>query len=242
VLRGFIHAQNTALESLGELAADDDARRRMRELLVLNKREGFAVLEQLRKGFPEVAKRAETHSAFRTLLIQKKVMIEDLRDRALLDEAEAERLMVLLGEVLRQRHYLPVDRSPLPEPHALLRDCEWTHMLNDTAISYLVEAVEQRIYEPGEVIMAQGRGVDGLFIIARGVVERVHHDEGVAKTVDLLGPGGLAGLGALMVGTQRTELRALSAVDLLWIPHRRLEALMNQDPQLKAALAESVEG
>lgn len=242
VLRGFIHAQNEVLEALSELAPDDVARRRMRELLVLNKREGFVQLERLREGFPEVAKRAETHSAFRTLLIQKKGMIEALRNRALLDEAESERLISLIHDVLRQRHNMSVESSPLPDPHALLRDCEWARSLNDTAISYLADAVEQRIYEPGEVIMAQGRGSNGLVIIARGTVERIYRNEGEDQMVDLLGPGAHAGVGSLLVGTQRTELRAISAVDLLWIPHRRMETLMEQYPPLKVALVASVEG
>ncbi|WP_210396918.1 cation:proton antiporter [Motiliproteus sediminis] len=242
VLRGYIHAQNEVLEFIPELAPDDDLRRRLREQVLLGKREGFRLLAALREGFPEIARRAETHSAFRTLLIQKKFMIEELRDRALLDDAESDRLLGLIKEVLHQRHHLPLDRSPFPDPHTLLRDCEWTQQLSDTAISYLADAVEQRIYEPGEVILSQGLGGDGLIIIARGTVERVHLDAGDERTVDLLGPGSHAGINALLEGFQRTELRALSAVDLLWIPRKQLAKLITDYPPLKESLEALVDG
>ncbi|MFT6915776.1 MAG: NhaP-type Na+/H+ or K+/H+ antiporter [Motiliproteus sp.] len=241
--RGFVQAQNAALAQVDALTVDIPSARRARAELVRNKHETYAMLLQLKNSFPEWARQAELHSAQRTLLIQKRTLVEALQRQALLDPAEAERMQGQISHRLQQRHFSEVETVLLPDPLQLIRDAAWAAELSPESLSQLLSIAEQRIYQPQDMIVEHEEQHRALIIVVRGVVERVDRDTetGQTRVLDVLGPGCYAGFSALFVDHHSTGLRAASPVDLLWIPARTLHRMMTTEPALKQALLQMVQ-
>ncbi len=241
--RGFVQAQNAALAHINELTADRHSAILARTELVRNKRETYALLQELKQNFPELAARAEMRSAQRTLLIQKKAMIDNLRAQALLDPAEAGRMLEQINDRLQARHFSAVDEAVLPDPLQLIRDAQWAAELAPEALKQLVELAEQRIYQPHEMIVAHEERHRALIIVVRGLVERVDMDDqsGRVEVLDVMGPGCYAGFSSLFEGHHHVALRAASPVDLLWIPAGLLDQIMATHPVLRQALLKMVQ-
>lgn len=236
--RGFVQAQNAGLAYVDELAPNSLAAARARTEMVQNKRSTYALLLELKQSFPELAARAEMHSAQRTLLIQEKSMVKQLQQQALLDPAEAASMLDQINERLQARHYHAVDAQALPDPLQLILGASWTAALTPQALRQLVESAEQRIYQPHEMIVAHEEKHRALIIVVRGLVERLDMNEqnGNTQVVDLLGPGCYAGFSSLFEGHHHAALRAAGPVDLLWLPAAQLKPLMDADPVLKKEL------
>ncbi|MEH6823168.1 MAG: cation:proton antiporter [Motiliproteus sp.] len=241
--RGFVQAQNAALAQVDMLSEDRHSSRRARAELVQNKQQTYILLLQLKQAFPELAARAELHSAQRTLLIQKRAMVEQLQQQALLDPAEAERMLAQINCTLQARHFAAVEAAPLPDPLQLIRDARWAAELSPEALSQLIAYAEQRIYQPQDMIVAHEERHQALIIVVRGVVERVDLDDetGQALVLDVLGPGCYAGFSSLFENHHHTGLRAAGPVDLLWIPAAELRRMMATQPALKQALLQMVQ-
>jgi len=240
--RGFVQAQNASLAQLDTLTDDRHSILRVRAELVANKHETYTMLLQLKQAFPELARRAELHSAQRTLLIQKRAMVEQLHQQALLDPAEAERMLDQINRSLQQRHFSAVETEDLPDPLQLIRDAAWAAELSSESLSQLLAVAEQRIYQPLDMIVEHEEQHRALIIVVRGVVERVDLDDqtGQAQVLDVLGPGSYAGFSSLFVEKHHTGLRAAGPVDLLWIPAIALRRLMLEQPALKQTLQDLV--
>ncbi|MFT5719849.1 MAG: NhaP-type Na+/H+ or K+/H+ antiporter/CRP-like cAMP-binding protein [Motiliproteus sp.] len=236
--RGFVQAQNAALAQVDALTVDVPSACRARAELVRNKHETYAMLLQLKNSFPEWARQAELHSAQRTLLIQKRAMVEALQQQALLDPAEAERMLGQISLSLQQRHFSEVETVLLPDPLQLIRDSVWAAELSPESLSQLLNVAQQRIYQPQDMIVEHEEQHRALILVVRGVVERVDLDNetGEARVLDVLGPGCYAGFSALFVDHHHTGLRAAGPVDLLWIPAKTLHRIMVAEPALKQAL------
>ena len=241
--RGFVQAQNAALAHVDKLTADRHSIRKARAELVRNKHETYAMLQQLKQAFPELAVQAELHSAQRTLLIQKRALVEELQLQALLDPAEAERMMEQINRRLQARHFTPIEAAPLPDPLQLIRDAQWAAQLSPDALALLISYAEQRIYQPRDMIVEHEEQHRALIILVRGVVERVDLDDETGKAVvlDVLGPGCYAGFSSLFESHHHTGLRAAGPVDLLWIPAAVLQRVMDTQPALKQALLKMVQ-
>jgi NhaP-type Na+/H+ or K+/H+ antiporter/CRP-like cAMP-binding protein len=240
--RGFVQAQNAALAHIDEVQLQKRAARKARAELIQNKRDTYAMLQQLRENFPELAATAERYSAQRTLLVQKKAMIKQLREQALLDPAEFERMNDRINQQLQARHHSNVAEAALPDSAELIRTSPWAAGLPDAVVAELIEASEQRIYQPQELIIAHEEQHQALIIVVRGVVERLNisaidaHEE----VMDLLGPGCYAGFSSLFEAEHHVALRASTPVNLLWIPADVLKRIMARQPQLKQALLKMV--
>ncbi|MEH6648526.1 MAG: cation:proton antiporter [Motiliproteus sp.] len=236
--RSFVQAQNAALAHVDELAPDPSAAARARAEIVQNKGTTYALLLELKQSFPELAARAEMHSAQRTLLIQKKSMVQRLQQQALLDPAEAAGMLDQINARLKARHFQAVDAEALPDPLQLILGANWAAALTPKALQQLLESAEQRIYQPHDMIVEHEEKHKALIIVVRGLVERLDMNDQNGNTivVDLLGPGCYAGFSSLFEGHHHAALRAAGPVDLLWIPAVQLRPLMDSDPTLKKEL------
>ncbi len=241
IARGFIQGQNAVLAFLGELAPDDESGSKARHELLMNKRETYRLLELLKTSFPELAQEAEHHSAVRTLLIQKQALIEQYQTEGLLDQAEAERLIDALSRRLQSRHAHPVNQAPLPDPIQLVAQASWMKRLAPDAQQHLLAHVEQRVYEAGEIIVAQGAETTALIIVVRGTVEQQVWRVGESSMVDILGPGDTTGVSAVVEGMHQATLRTVTPVDIFWIPGAILASLIERDPELATLLVKSSE-
>jgi SulP family sulfate permease len=94
--------------------------------------------------------------------------------------------------------------------------------------------LEERTYKPGEVIIAQGRPLEGLFLLLRGTAREYVERENVASLrLRTMGPGATAGeLGAASGRPALSSVAALSECRVGLLPAARLARLEQEDPAL----------
>jgi CRP/FNR family transcriptional regulator, cyclic AMP receptor protein len=69
----------------------------------------------------------------------------------------------------------------------------------------LAKRFVEREYEPGQVIVAQGKGGEGFFIIVKGKAEAIHaRADGTTVVLNSLGPSQFFGEMALLAETMRS--------------------------------------
>jgi CRP-like cAMP-binding protein len=96
----------------------------------------------------------------------------------------------------------PADPAPAEPPFdhlryaALLKPFE---ALDETTRAALLDATDAQGLAPGEVLYAGGSPVDGIAFVLRGALE-VRPRDGTAITLQVLGPGALAGLPDVLLG------------------------------------------
>lgn len=114
------------------------------------------------------------------------------------------RLMAQIGEHSTAASMVTTPADPIsPEPPfdhlryaALLKPFE---ALDGTTRAALLDATVARILAPGEVYYAGGSPVDGIAFVLRGALE-VRPGDGTGTTLQILGPGALAGLPGVLLG------------------------------------------
>ncbi len=104
----------------------------------------------------------------------------------------------------------------------------------------VLELLEPRSYEFGEVIIRQGAQADGLYLLASGSARVLMTGEsGTEVTLSHLHPGEVFGESALLDDAPRSAtVRASSAAKVLVLERRVFEALDRLHPEIRAALDE----
>lgn len=92
--------------------------------------------------------------------------------------------------------------------------------------------VEERIYEPKEVVFARASQEDGMFIIEDGAVELYISNGSKKRTVDILLPGDVLGLMSGKGHTKNYVAKALTRTYALHITADNLKRLGDINPQL----------
>lgn len=114
------------------------------------------------------------------------------------------RLLAQIGERSIPASSVTAPADPAPaEPHfdhlryaALLKPFE---ALDETTRAALLDATDAQGLAPGEVLHAGGSPVDGIAFVLRGALELRPRDS-AATTLQVLGPGALAGLPDVLLG------------------------------------------
>ena len=117
-------------------------------------------------------------------------------------------------------------------------DLQFLHFLPDQVRTLVVGLLETRSYAFGDVIAAEGEPSDCLFLLAEGTVRVVKEDDtGTEVSLGLQGPGTTFGETGLLDGTPRSAtVRASSAVKVLVLDAKVLDALMREYPAFRTAL------
>lgn len=138
-------------------------------------------------------------------------------------------------------HVLPRDLEPLPRHHdsvvdGLLTSPLFNGMPREEIVACLRNFDEDR-FEAGHRLTLQGLRGSDFFVIVRGQAGVVIDDHDVAA----LGPGDFFGeVGVMDEGLRTATVIARTPLHCLVLPHRGLEPLLVQHPQLSVNLLRQV--
>jgi len=239
--RGFVLAQEESLKLLeniiissegdGTDLSQDDIEMLESEINE-NRIHGLTFLRNLRNSYPEIYSAVTTRYAIRTVLNHEKRTIEKLLNKGRLDSGEAEKMTSKVEERMKKL----VDSPPsleIPKPSDLLREIPWMNRLNRRISSKIENAMQNRMFSPGEVLVKENTTDEGLFIIIHGQVS-VNIDN---EKVDLLGPGSVIGEMLVLSGLPRTAtVIAETPATTLFITIAKMRQIMKESDLLTEEL------
>jgi len=232
VARGFIHAQNGIVEMVDQLAPTKSAAETMRAEILLNKTETYDRIEQLRGTFPEVITALQTVAASHSLLNRQRKVIEHLINTGLLDTAEADSMLHLVDQHQQELESAPL-RVKAPEPEAFLRQVIWLDNVATEVYDRMIAIMEVRMYSNGDIIRAPGEEADSLIIVFRGSLEVHDQAPGGEKRIDIIGPGTVLGIRALLNNLREERVvQARGLVQTLWFDGNTMRELIAKDATL----------
>lgn len=234
--RGFIKAQDEVDRHIDELAPSPEQAEGVRREVLLNKREAYEYVEQIRLTFPEIICALETSAASRILLNHERKVIQDLLNSAVLDKSEAERMLADVELRMAQLQELPV-RMPQPDPGQLIRQCKLFRELPEVSIEALLKVAGQQLYGAGDVIIRQGDANTALGIVARGAVEVLLDRGGKEQVINVLGPQATIAEQSWLSGISGKTYQAITPVAIIWLEYERLESISAKDAILAERLA-----
>jgi cAMP-dependent protein kinase regulator len=166
-------------------------------------------------------------------------------------EPRHERTQRLLAELYSRRPNPPPLPAPAPvsapsEPVAVVskpgtskvpRFPVFSQLAGDAFLS-LLEGLEMRFFQPGDIIIEEGKANTSMFVIVEGSVEVVQKLEpGGDRPVALMGEGNLFGEMALGAeGCLRTRVRAYEPTVVLELTRSRVEQLILKYPAVGQVL------
>ncbi|WP_136809307.1 cation:proton antiporter [Desulfosediminicola flagellatus] len=228
VARGFIYAQDASLERIPQLAPDDTSAERVRKEILKNKRDTYERIEQLRAAFPEVVVAIETRAASRSLLNRQRSVIDKLIGNGLLDTAEADRMLEEVNKQQQRLRQTPTRIETL-SPEALLRQESWLKSVKPETRDRLLSAMEVRFHAAGDVLLHFSESGMSLVVIVRGAVAVSRKNAKRQIVDDILGPGAVLGITAILSGDRGETVRAESPVEALWFNAVTIQELMSLD-------------
>jgi len=145
-------------------------------------------------------------------------------------------LLLVVTAVAFAAQALAVDRALTPHPHTtVLRDCAALRGLPLVTVEHLADASDVRVFEAGDVVVAEGDPGSEFFVIASG---RALVDV-AGEPVGELGPGDGFGEIALLRHSPRTAtVTAQTAMETLVVSHRDFVAFVAGHSASAVSLAE----
>ena len=107
----------------------------------------------------------------------------------------------------------------------------------------LLESADPITYQPGEVIIRQGKELKYIFVILDGevVVEQINPSQTETMELARLGVGSVFGEMSFLTGERTSAtVRTMTEVDVLILPHRALREYLDNDPSFKAQFYKSL--
>lgn len=239
--RGFIKAQDEVERYIDDLAPTREEAEAVRREVLLNKREAYEYVEQIRLTFPEIICALETTAASRILLNHERKVIQDLLNSAVLEKSEAERMLADVESRMAQLQKLPV-RMPRPNPGQLISRSKLFQGLARSTLDALQEEASQQLYGAGDTIIQQGDASTALGIVVRGAVEVLSERNGGERVVNVLGPPAVIALQALQTGISNVTCRAITPAAIIWLEYSRLKTIMARDAMLAERLEQLLKG
>ncbi|MCI0672168.1 MAG: aspartate ammonia-lyase, partial [Myxococcaceae bacterium] len=121
-----------------------------------------------------------------------------------------------------------------PEALSPLR---FLHGLSEGQLVRLAAVAQRRTYALDAVVFAEGARREALAVIARGTVTIERGVDGRSVRLVSYGPGEVIGESVLFEGESHgASARALTEVELVWLPAEALATLEREDPPLYVAL------
>ena len=216
VARGFNHAQLVLLNRLPTLSPGESDRAAAEKGLKENVRTITQRIEGLRETFPEVVDTLETTSASRVILIQKRVLVDELFQEGLLDEGVCERIHHKLMGQLKALQHTPFH---LRDENLSLRLRQFPQFkdLSADSMEELIRSVRLEFYDDGELIIREGDALPGFILILRGRVEVFAREGGAVSNMEVRGEGEFC-CSPSDEQSGYFSCKAISPVELLVIP------------------------
>ncbi len=234
VARGFIQAQDELESHVDDLAPNPKEAKQVHDLVELNKSTTLKYIESLRETFPEVIRGLETYSATRLLLYRERAVISQQLKQAVLDKPEAERMIMDVEMRMEALNKIPSLEGSLSGDQ-LVKQLSWMQDLPEATQEKLHSIMQHAIYNVGEDIAKTGKAFCALGVITRGTVEIVREQDG--KLIkNILGSGETLGAISLLSGYSADNIKAISLVDIQWLPGEKIKPILGSDPELSQAI------
>ncbi len=227
--RGFIVAQEEVVKLVeGLVKQHSDSADQEKNITIIeseihqNRIRGLNYLHNLRNTYPEIATAIETKQAIRSILNYERSMIKKIENEGIIESDEAVAMIANVEQRMRQLVFHP-PIAKLPTTEELLRSIPWLQGLEETIFSKVLRLVQNREYESGALLMSQGDTGDGMFVIARGSVKVMLHDQ----VIDIIGPGSVIGEMAVLLNMKRSAtVVAESPVSALWLTSTGMQEII----------------
>ncbi len=234
VARGFIQAQDELESHVDDLAPNAVEAQKVHDLVAQNKTATLKYIESLRETFPEVIRGLETYSATRLLLYSERAVISQQLKQAVLDKPEAERMIMDVEMRMEALNRVPSLEGSVSGDQ-LVQQLSWMQALPEATQEKLSGIMQHSIYNTDEDIAKTGKAFCALGIITRGTVEIVREQDGkIIKSI--LGAGETLGAISLLSGFSADNVKAISLVDIQWLPGEKIKPILASDPELSQAI------
>jgi len=234
VARGFIQAQDELESHVDDLAPNAGEAQKVHDLVAQNKTATLKYIESLRETFPEVIRGLETYSATRLLLYSERAVISQQLKQAVLDKPEAERMIMDVEMRMEALNRIPSLEGSVSGDQ-LVQQLGWMQALPEATQEKLSGIMQHSIYNTDEDIAKTGKAFCALGIITRGTVEIVREQDGkIIKSI--LGAGETLGAISLLSGFSADNVKAISLVDIQWLPGEKIKPILASDPELSQAI------
>ena len=234
VARGFIQAQDELESHVDDLAPSSREAKEVHDLVKQNKDATLEFIENLREAFPEIIRGLETYSATRLLLYRERAVIGQQLKQAVLDKPEAERMIIDVEQRMEALNKIPSLEGSVSGDQ-LVKQLGWMQELPETVQEKLNNIMQHSIYHADEDIARSGKAMCALGIITRGTVEQVREQDGKLIT-SILGAGETLGAISLLSGFSADNIKAISLVDILWLPGEKMKPILAREPELSQAI------
>ncbi len=234
VARGFIQAQDELESHVDDLAPSPQEAQQVHDLVKQNKVATLKYIESLRETFPEVIRGLETYSATRLLLYRERAVILQQLKQAVLDKPEAERMIMDVETRMEALNRMPNLENSVSADQ-LVMQLGWMQALPEATQEKLLSIMQHSIYNAEEDIAKTGKVFCALGIITRGSVEIVREQDGkLIKSI--LCAGETLGAISLLSGFSADDVKAISLVDIQWLPGEKVKPILASDPELSLAI------
>ncbi len=198
-------------------------------------------LQRLTGEFPEYARCSQERLAELQTLRAEAKALHHLTEAGLVTDkarAEVERELHEREAALQQERAGAIELDPL----TLLRSVPAFADADEDVLRALADRLVSRTFLEGEVVVEEGAPGASMFLIARGAVGVFTHDEqGQEVALSTLDAGGFFGeIAALLGGTRRASVRAVTPVNLLELDREALQAVLEEEPELARRVRASI--
>ncbi len=219
---------------MDDLAPSPQEAQQVHDLVKQNKVATLKYIESLRETFPEVIRGLETYSATRLLLYRERAVILQQLKQAVLDKPEAERMIMDVETRMEALNRMPNLENSVSADQ-LVMQLGWMQALPEATQEKLLSIMQHSIYNAEEDIAKTGKVFCALGIITRGSVEIVREQDGkIIKSI--LCAGETLGAISLLSGFSADDIKAISLVDIQWLPGDKVKPILASDPELSLAI------
>lgn len=234
VARGFIQAQEELQSHINDLAPNDQEAALVHCMVKKNKKSTDEYIITLRETFPEIIQDLETYSASRLLLYRERAVISQQFKQAVLDRPEAERMIMNVEKRMQNLNRTPTFTHPLAADK-IVSSLDWMQELSEDTQQKLNTIMQHSIYNADEEIAKSGKVFCALGVITRGSVEIVREHNG-KKATYILTAGEMIGALSLLSGYSADHIKAISLVDIIWMPGAKLKPLLASEAELSLVI------
>ncbi|WP_096086150.1 cation:proton antiporter [Agaribacterium haliotis] len=218
---GFLRAQLEVQNYVDKLAPNAAAVKLVNEKIQRNINDAHKRTALLRDTFPELIGELESSSARCLVLRRKRAIVQRQLDHAVLDKAEAQKMIDDIEAELAKNRSKHAHFSLAPASE-LLRQQAFFQELSNELQNKLTRLAKHRVFSAGDSILHFADHSGSLVLILRGNAEILTPR---GEKQQLLKPGSWIGAEAIIDGELSYSLVACSPVDCLSLPGSALKQL-----------------
>lgn len=130
----------------------------------------------------------------------------------------------------------------LGDEYRLLSEVPPLRILDQKRLKLLSFVCQRLNYNPGQALCRQGEIADAVFMLVDGEVEVTLSSHGEERSVRRMGRHAIIGeIGTLVLGKRTATVTALTPVTALKLEQAQFHKLLQDVPELKAALERHIE-